>query len=43
MLNKNKGKQKIIKREVFNEILNINKSNKQKIKESQIIFKIIVE
>ena len=37
MLNKNKGKQKIIKREILKEISKISKSNKQNINKSQII------
>ena len=43
MLNKNKGKQKIIKRDILKDILKVNKSNKQNRKKSHIIFKNNVE
>ena len=43
MLNKSKGKQKIIKQEILKDMFVIKISNKQKIKASQIIFKINVE
>ena len=43
MLNKNNGKQKIIKIEIFVDRFNLTKSKIQNIKKSQIIFKINVE
>ena len=43
MLNKNNGKQNIIKMDILNVIPNLNKSKIQKIKKSHIIFKINVE
>jgi len=43
MIKKKKKKQKIIKREILKEISKINKSNKQNINKSQMIFKNNVE
>lgn len=43
MLNKNKGKQNIIKIDILKVILNLNKSKMQNIKKSQIMFKTNVE
>ena len=43
ILNKNKGKQKTIKIEILIVILILNKSNKQYIKKSQILFNNKVE
>ena len=42
-LNKNNGKQNIIKKDILNVIPKLNKSSMQNIKKSQTIFKINVE